>query len=348
MTHIVCIGDHFILPSLFEKAFKEVANDSSNFSFSHQQLPWPLEPFGPVGNVIEASGTEAQLLEVLKDHQYVLSHKSPFTEKVFKAAPNLKFIGICRGGPVNVDLEAATKAGVVVTYAPGRNAQAAAEFTIALILSSLRKISDADKEMKAGVWRGDYFVYENSGHELNGTTIGVIGFGAVGKIVSKILNAFGANILVHDPFADPKEIEKLNCKAVELNELMSQSFVVTLHSRLTEKTKHLINEDNLKLMPKGAILVNTARGGLLDYSSLPALLESGQLGGLALDVYDEEPPSKNYPLLKSKNVVLTPHLGGATKQTGAVAAKIVASDLNRFLKGEKMLFVANPQVLSNS
>jgi len=348
VTHIVCIGDHFILPSLFEKAFKEEVNDSSNFTFSHQQLPWPLEPFGPVGNVIEASGTEAQLLEVLKDHQYVLSHKSPFTEKVFKAAPNLKFIGICRGGPVNVDLEAATKAGVVVTYAPGRNAQAAAEFTIALILSSLRKISDADKEMKAGVWRGDYFVYEKAGQELNGTTVGVIGFGAVGKIVAKILNAFGANILVHDPFADPKEIEKLNCKAVELNELMSQSFVVTLHSRLTEKTKHLINADNLKLMPKGALLVNTARGGLLDYSSLPELLASGQLGGLALDVYDEEPPSQKYPLLKSQNVVLTPHLGGATKQTGAVAAKIVASDLNRFLKGEKMLFVANPQVLSKS
>jgi D-3-phosphoglycerate dehydrogenase len=333
---------------LFERAFKEEVNDSSNFTFSHQQLPWPLEPFGPVGNVIEASGTEAQLLEVLKDHQYVLSHKSPFTEKVFKAAPNLKFIGICRGGPVNVDLEAATKAGVVVTYAPGRNAQAAAEFTIALILSSLRKISDADKEMKAGVWRGDYFVYEKAGQELNGTTVGVIGFGAVGKIVAKILNAFGANILVHDPFADPKEIEKLNCKAVELNELMSQSFVVTLHSRLTEKTKHLINADNLKLMPKGALLVNTARGGLLDYSSLPALLESGQLGGLALDVYDEEPPSQKYPLLKSQNVVLTPHLGGATKQTGAVAAKIVAADLNRFLKGEKMMFVANPQVLSKS
>jgi D-3-phosphoglycerate dehydrogenase len=333
---------------LFEKAFKEEVNDSSNFTFSHQQLPWPLEPFGPVGNVIEASGTEAQLLEVLKDHQYVLSHKSPFTEKVFKAAPNLKFIGICRGGPVNVDLEAATKAGVVVTYAPGRNAQAAAEFTIALILSSLRKISNADKEMKAGVWRGDYFVYEKAGQELNGTTVGVIGFGAVGKIVAKILNAFGANILVHDPFADPKEIEKLNCKAVELNDLMSQSFVVTLHSRLTEKTKHLINADNLKLMPKGALLVNTARGGLLDYSSLPALLESGQLGGLALDVYDEEPPSQKYPLLKSQNVVLTPHLGGATKQTGAVAAKIVAADLNRFLKGEKMLFVANPQVLSKS
>jgi D-3-phosphoglycerate dehydrogenase len=333
---------------LFEKAFKEEVNDSSNFTFSHQQLPWPLEPFGPVGNVIEASGTEAQLLEVLKDHQYVLSHKSPFTEKVFKAAPNLKFIGICRGGPVNVDLEAATKAGVVVTYAPGRNAQAAAEFTIALILSSLRKISDADKEMKAGVWRGDYFVYEKAGQELNGTTVGVIGFGAVGKIVAKILNAFGANILVHDPFADPKEIEKLNCKAVELKELMSQSFVVTLHSRLTEKTKHLINADNLKLMPKGALLVNTARGGLLDYSSLPALLESGQLGGLALDVYDEEPPSQKYPLLKSQNVVLTPHLGGATKQTGAVAAKIVAADLNRFLKGEKMMFVANPQVLSKS
>ena len=348
MTHIVCIGDHIILPSLFEKAIKEEVNDSSNFTFSHQQLPWPLEPFGPVGNVIEASGTEAQLLEVLKDHQYVLSHKSPFTEKVFKAAPNLKFIGICRGGPVNVDLEAATKAGVVVTYAPGRNAQAAAEFTIALILSSLRKISDADKEMKAGVWRGDYFVYEKAGQELNGTTVGVIGFGAVGKIVAKILNAFGANILVHDPFADPKEIEKLNCKAVELNELMSQSFVVTLHSRLTEKTKHLINAENLKLMPKGALLVNTARGGFLDYSSLPALLESGQLGGLALDVYDEEPPSQKYPLLKSQNVVLTPHLGGATKQTGAVAAKIVASDLNRFLKGEKMLFVANPQVLSKS
>lgn len=345
MTHIVCIGDHFILPSLFETAFVNQMSNSSKFTFSHQQLPWPIEPFGPVGTVIEASGTEDQLLEVLQNHKYVLTHKSPFTNRVFEESPNLEFIGVCRGGPVNVDLTAATNAGVVVTYAPGRNAQAAAEFTIALMLSALRKISNADKEMKAGIWRGDYFVYENSGYELNDTNVGVIGYGAVGKIVANILKAFGANVFVHDPFANQVEIKEHKLNPVSLEELMKTCFVVTIHSRLTKETTHLINENNLKLLPKGALLVNTARGGLLDYDPLPELLETGQLGGLALDVYDEEPPSKNYPLLNAPNVVLTPHLGGATKQTGVVAANIVASDLKRFLLGEKLLYVANPEVL---
>ncbi|GEB48634.1 oxidoreductase [Streptomyces cacaoi] len=341
---VLASGDHFIAPQLFVDALKSAAPELE-FDFRTQTTPWPLEPFGPVGNVKEASGTEEQLLEALGDAEIALVQMAPFTADVIREAPNLKLIGVARGGPVNVDVEAATAAGIPVTFTPGRNAAAAAEFAIGLMLAALRRIPSSDAELKKGTWRGDYYAIENAGIELDGTTVGLVGYGAIGSIVARVLRAFGSHVLVADPYTDPAKAEADGVELVALEELLRRSSVVSLHARVTPETRHMLNADNLKLLPEGAVLVNSARGELMDYGPLPEMLRTGRLGALALDVYDVEPPPADWPLRQAPNVITTPHLAGATRQTADRAAAITAAQAAAFLRGERPQFVTNPEAL---
>ncbi|GAB3144850.1 2-hydroxyacid dehydrogenase [Amycolatopsis stemonae] len=340
---ILAAGDHFVGPALLAGAVRrELGGDAD---VAELKLPWPVEPFGPVGTVHEASGTEQQVIEALGAAEVAVTQMAPFTKQVFAAAEGLKLVSVCRGGPVNVDLAAATEAGVAVTYAPGRNAGAAAEFAVGMILAAMRRISTSSAELLAGTWRGDYYAYDQAGLEIGGTTVGLVGYGAIGSRVAKVLVAFGAEVLVADPFADPAAIEADGAHVVELDELLRRSFVVSLHARLTEQTRHLIDAGKLALLPEGAILVNTARGGLLDYAPLPGLLRSGRLGALALDVYDVEPPPADWALRDAPNVIATPHLAGCSRQTAERAAAIVAAEVGRYARGERLANLANPEVL---
>jgi D-3-phosphoglycerate dehydrogenase len=341
-VRILAAGDEFVGTDLLVSAVRAQVADAE---FTELSMPWPVEPFGPVGNVHEASGTEEQVIEAITGARVAVTQMAPFTKKVFAAAPDLKLVSVCRGGPVNVDLAAATEAGVAVTYAPGRNATAAAEFAVGMILAAMRRIATSSAELLAGTWRGDYYAYPNSGVELDGTTVGLVGYGAIGAKVARVLIAFGAHVLVADPFADKEKIAADGAELVELDELLRRSFVVSLHARLTEQTRHLIDAEKLALLPEGAVLVNSARGGLLDYAPLPGLLRSGRLGALALDVYDVEPPPADWPLRDAPNVIATPHLAGASRQTAERAAQIVAAEVGRFARGEQLANVANPDVL---
>lgn len=343
MTHILAAGDHFVAPGLFVDAIRRHEPDHE-LSFSQLVLPWPLEPFGPVGTVDEASGTAAELGAALDGVDIVVTQMAPFSREVFEQAPDLRLVSVCRGGPVNVDLAAATEAGVIVSFAPGRNAVAAAEYAVGLMLTAMRRVVTSDSELKAGTWRGDYYTYDNAGLELDGATVGLIGYGAIGRIVARVLLAFGATVITHDPYADAARIRADGVEVVELDELLTRSSVVSIHARLTPETRHILNGQNLALLPRGAVLVNSARGGLLDYEPLPDLLRSGHLGALALDVYDIEPPPPEWPLFDAPNVVMTPHLAGATRQTAERAAAIVAADVARYLAGEHPSHVANPAV----
>ena len=343
MTHILAAGDHFVAASLFIDAIRARA-PREDLTFSSITLPWPHTPFGPIGTVHEASGSVPELIDALNGARIAVTQMAPFTAEVFAHAPDLRLISVCRGGPVNVDLEAATKAGVIVSFAPARNAVAAAEFAVGLMLSAMRRIVTTDSELKAGNWRGDYYAFENTGLELDGATVGLIGYGAIGRIVARVLLAFGATVLAYDPYANPAALAADGVEVVDLEDLLRRSSVVSLHARLTAETHHLLNAENLALLPHGAVLVNSARGGLLDYAPLPDLLRSGRLGALALDVYDVEPPPPEWPLFSAPNVVMTPHLAGATQQTAHRAASIVSADIARYLTGEKPLHVANPLV----
>lgn len=341
MSRVLSAGDQFVRASHLAEAIRATVPADTDIEISEITLPWPIEPFGPVENVLEASGNVDDLIASLTGVEIAVTQMAPFTARVFDHCPDLRLIGVCRGGPVNVDIDAATKAGVVVVNAPGRNAQAAAEFAIGIMLAAMRRVSIADAELKAGAWRGDYYTYKSAGLEISGETIGLVGLGSISRIVARVLIAFGARVIAYDPYAAPLE----GVEAVELDELLRRSAVVSLHARLTPETHHLIDAGRLDQMRHGAILVNTARGGLLDYEPLPAMLASGRLGGLALDVYDHEPPPAHWPLLSSPNVVLTPHLAGATRQTAARAASIIADEVARYLAGQNLRFVLNSEAL---
>ena len=344
MTHILIAGDHFVTPELFRRAFAGTLQEP--FEVSELRVPWPLEPFGPVGSVNEASGTIEQMITALGDSDAAVTQMAPFTAEVFAARPKLRFVGVSRGGPINVDLDAATRSGVTVTFAPGRNAQAAAEFTVGLILAAMRRIPSSDSELRSGHWRGDYYALENVGAELGDSLVGLVGYGAIGRIVARILQAFGARVQAYDPYARAEDLTHDGVEQVSLDALLRTSNVVSLHARLTAETHHLIDARALDLLPDGAVLVNGARGGLLDYAPLPGLLESGRLAALALDVYDIEPPPTDWPLFHAPNVVLSPHLAGATRQTAERAASIVTADLADFIAGRTPAHVANPAVLT--
>ncbi|QBI54050.1 2-hydroxyacid dehydrogenase [Streptomonospora litoralis] len=343
---VLAAGDHFVSPDLLVAALEEEVRAGSlpPPETARLRLPWPVEPFGPVGGVEEASGTEEEVAEQLRGAEVCMTQMAPVTAKVIDACPDLRLVSVCRGGPVNVDLRAATRAGVAVTYAPGRNATAAAEYAIAMILAALRRVPAADAELREGRWRGDFYAYDQAGVELRGTSVGLVGYGAIGRIVARILRAFDAEVLVADPYTDAATAAEDGVRLVGLEELLSSCTVVSLHARLTEETRNLIDADRLALMPRGAVLVNTARGGLLDHAPLPEALRSGRLGALALDVYDVEPPPADWPLRGLPNVVTTPHLAGATRQTAERAARIVAAEVGRYLRGREPRHLANPEV----
>lgn len=341
-THILAAGDHFVLNRLLIDAVEREVPDG--VEFTEMTLPWPLTPFGPVAEVDEASGTEEQLIESLRGVEICITQMAPLTEKVLRACPDLKLFCISRGGPVNANLEAATRHGVAVTSAPGRNAAATAEHTLGMMLAAIRRIPQTNADLSAGTWRGDYYTYDNVGPELEGSTIGLVGYGAIGSRVARMLKGFGAEVLVHDPYVTA-DLLAGNAEQVGLDELLSRSLVVSLHARVTPETTRMIGAAQIAAMPAGSIIINCARGALLDYDALCDALDSGHLFGAAFDVFPEEPIPAGSRLLTTPNIVMTPHLAGASKQTAAKAAAIVAGDVGRYLRGEPLAHCANPDAL---
>jgi D-3-phosphoglycerate dehydrogenase len=341
MLTILAAGDQFVSPQLMTDALRaELA--PQEFSTTLLELPWPSVPFGPVGDVDEASGTEEDVIRAVGDASVAVTQMAPFTRKVFASAPDLELVAVCRGGPVNVDLEAASEAGVVVTYAPGRNAQAAAEYALGMILSAMRRIPQATAELRDGRWRGDYYAYPNAGVELADATVGLVGYGAIGRIVARALRVLGANVVVTDPYITAEQVEDHDIAVTDFETLMRRSAVVSLHARLTSDNRHMINAETLAWLPRGAILVNTARGGLVDSTAVLRALDEGRLEAAALDVYDVEPPPADSPLTRHPQVVCTPHLAGASRQTAHRAARLIAAEVGRLVRGEALAHVANP------
>jgi D-3-phosphoglycerate dehydrogenase len=341
-TTVLAAGDHFVLPGLLADAVTTATD--RGVDVLEIQLPWPHTPFGPVAEVIEASGTEDEIIAALQGVKICVTQMAPLTERILENCPDLELFCISRGGPVNANLEAATRHGVAVCYAPGRNATATAEHTLTLMLAAARGVGDTHTDLRQGTWRGDYYDYENCGIEISGATVGLIGYGAIGSRVAKVLLAMGAEVLVHDPYADPEALRGV-AEQVSLDELLSRSRIVSLHARVTEETKGMIGRAQIAAMPRGAILINCARGALLDYDAVCDALDSGQLAGAGFDVFPEEPIPAGSRLLTAPGVVLTPHIAGGSQEVAHRAADIVAGEVGRFLSGEPLAHCANPEVL---
>ncbi|MDH6623429.1 D-3-phosphoglycerate dehydrogenase [Streptomyces sp. LBL] len=335
-VRVVAAGDHFVLPGLITQAVGQEVGERP-LEVRELMLGWPLEPFGPVAEVQEASDAEDEMIEALSDGREVLvTQMGPVTERVLAASPDLRLVVVCRGGPVNVNLEAAKSHGVRVCFAPGRNAAATAEFTVGLLLAALRRIPQAhDLLARRGSWEGAaFYTYEHSGLELEDLPVGLIGYGAVGSRVARVLCAFGARVMVYDPYVRG-EIHGLRVSS--LDELLSRSRVVTLHARLTAETRGLLGARELGLLPRGAVVVNVARGPLLDEGALCDALESGQVSAAALDTYEREPlPAGSRLRALAERVVLTPHLGGASRAVAEKAAAIAAAEVGRWVRGEPL------------
>ncbi|MFB6817713.1 NAD(P)-dependent oxidoreductase [Streptomyces sp. NPDC056347] len=335
MTRILLAGDHFVRNSLLAEAlYRALGPLTVEPRLEELTLPWPLEPFGPVAEVTEASDAEDAMIAALEGAEVCVTQMGPFTEKVLAASPGLRLIVVCRGGPVNVNAAAARARGVHVCFAPGRNAAATAEFTVGLMLSALRRIPEAHHALAAdGRWDATHYTYEDCGLELEDTPVGLIGYGAVGSRVARVLSAFGARVEVYDPYVRG---DVHGMRAGSLEALLARSRVLTLHARLTPESRHLIGARELALLPRGSVLVNAARGALLDTDALCDALDSGQLRAAALDTYEQEPPPPGSRLFRTPNLLMTPHVAGASRAVAEKAARIAAAEVARYVRGEPL------------
>ena len=251
----------------------------------------------------------------------------------------LRAIVATRGEPSNVDVPAATAAGIPVLYTPGRNADAVAELTVGLLFAVNRRIVAADRDVRTGQVFTDTLPYQRYRSELlAGQTIGIVGLGAVGRAVRGRMEGLGLEVIAHDPYVAEA--------THSLGELLATADVVSMHAPPSAETAHMMGAPQFAAMRPGAVYLNTARAVLHDLDALVAALESGHLGGCGLDHFDGEQLPEGHPLCGRDDVVLTPHIGGASYHTEQVQASMVAADLQRLLDSGRPAHIANPEVLT--
>ena len=286
--------------------------------------------FNPTGKPL----TEEALIPLLKDCEGVLAGLDFVTEKVIGACPKLKAISRYGAGYDRVDLEAAKKAGVLVTNTPGVNAQAVGELAFGLVISLVRRIPFLDQQTRGGAW------IRSTGMELKGKTLGILGLGAIGKVVAKCGQGFGMKVIAYDPLISEEYCRKENIQSVSCDYLLRNSNVLSLHLPLNPETINYINKETIDIMPEGAFVVNTSRGSLVNEEDAYEALKMGKLGGLALDAFAVEPPGQS-PLFELDNVVVTPHTGAHTKESIENMANQAVKNLIDVLSGRDCLHILN-------
>ncbi|MBZ9746101.1 2-hydroxyacid dehydrogenase [Mesorhizobium sp. CO1-1-7] len=338
LRKIAIIGDNFMLPEVFRAKIEKVA--SGDLDIRTLQTAWPDEPmeFGNAAlgldKVKEYFGHPDEVVDFIGDAEILVTQLAPLSEGMMRRLPGLKLVAVSRGGPINIDMEAARVHGITVVNVPGRNATAVAEFTIGAILAETRLIRVGHEALRKGEWRGDLYRADRTGRELGEMTVGVVGYGNIGTKVVRLLRAFGCHVLVSDPYVQlSAEDRNAGVELVALDDLLSRSDVVTLHSRVTQETRGLIGKDTIARMKPGVIFVNTARGPLVDYDALYEALVSGQIASAMLETFAVEPVPSDWPLLQLPNVTLTPHIAGASVRTVTYAAEQAAEEVRRYLAG---------------
>lgn len=278
--------------------------------------------------------TEERLIDLLQDVDGAIVGLFPVTEHAMAKAPRLKVISVHGVGVDQIDLKAADRLGILVANCPGSNGQAVADLTIGLMIAVARTIPQADRQVRNGAWGSDF------GGELWQKTLGLIGFGYIGRAVAERAAGFGMKILVFDPFVEPNGIDLPNIAVVPLQDLLQQSDFVSLHAALSSDNKEMIGPEELALMKPSAYLINTARGGLVDETALYEALRINKIAGAALDTFVNEPPTGS-PLLTLENIVVTPHSGSHTKESIERMGVTSALNVVRTLQGDQPLHRVN-------
>ena len=337
---IIGIGDLLIPCEYIEKAFAGFRS----VGYDLQTIEWNQDGIDKLQNtniLIEQNGPEAYevedyMIEAIKDVDIIITQFFPINRKVIEACKNLKAIGVLRGGYENIALDLCNERGIKVFHTPGRNANAVADFAVGMLLCEARNIARSHALLKEGKWVKEYANKDNV-PDLCDKTVGIIGYGAIGKKVAQRLKAFDMNIIVYDPY-----LKDENVKTVSLEELFSRSDFITIHSRLTKENEKMVNYELLSLMKPTAYFINTARSGLVDEDALERILKERKIAGAAIDVFEMEPPGKDYKFLKYDNVTVTPHMAGSTKDAFTHSPVLLAEQLYEvFINGKTSSYLIN-------
>lgn len=282
--------------------------------------------------------SEDELIKIIGAYDaLIIRSATTVTPRLLAAATRLKLVGRAGVGVDNVNLDAATHKGVIVMNTPLGNITSAAEHAVALLMAVARNVSAADASVKAGKWEKKKF----TGVELNGKTLGVIGMGKVGQIVTRAAHGLGMKVIALDPFLPERRARELNIELAQLDTVLAQADFLTLHTPLTETTRNLINAENLAKMKPTARLVNCARGGIVDEAALITALESGAIAAAAMDVFSAEPLPQDSPLRSAPNLILTPHLGASTEEAQVKVAEAIARQAVAYFNEGKILNAVN-------
>ena len=299
-----------------------------------------LKPYGEVVVYSTRAESEEELITRLENAWALINVRAytQFTRSLMESLPELEIISILGTGTDNVDLEAATGHGIVVTNTPAASTVSVAEHAFALLIDCARFVALGDRKIRQGEW------YHSTGFELEGKTLGLVGLGLIAQHAAKIGRGFGMNVVSWSRTKDEERARRCGVKLVEFDELLRISDFISLHLRLTEETKGIISEREFGLMKSNAILVNTARGAIVDEYALVQALREKKITAAGLDVFDQEPLPSDHPLLELDNVVLTPHLGWVTHEASERLEKMPVDNIINYREG-KPTFVVNPEVL---
>ena len=318
---------------------KIVVLDSS--ALEYDGMNW--EPMGKLGSLEVYHRTPDELiLSRIGDAGYVFVNGTPLTEQTINAAPNLKWIGVLSTGYNLVDTAAAAKRGIPVCNSPGYAASTVAELAFCLLLEIVRGVGDISNAVKSGGWKkgADFYSGRIGLQELFGSTFGVVGYGDIGRRSAEIAIGFGMDLLVHDDYVDRNRHPQT--QFVSFDELLERSDVVSLHCPLNEQTEHIINKDSIAKMKDGAVLINTARGGLVDEAALSEALGSGKLAAAGCDSVSEEPIKPDNPLMTARNAMITPHIGWASREARQRLMDVAVKNLASHLDGKTINAVNMP------
>jgi len=315
--------------------------------------------------------SEDELIALLRGAEIFIVEFEQVTARVIEACPDLKLIMCVRGNPVNVDRNACTARGIPLLYTPGRNANSVAEFIVGAMIALIRNIARSYHELRSGRYLGEpkdniydvtyrddmvwsmndpgtnpYIVFK--GFEVFGKTFGMVGYGAIGRKLAKILQAMGMRIMAYDPYVPPEELEADGIEAATMEEVFSRSDFVSIQCKVTEETKGLIGAREISLMKPTAYFINTARGVIVDQKALMDALLEKRIAGAVLDVFWEEPLPANHPLLQMDNVLITPHIAGASRDVPVQHSLMIADEIARYVKGEGPKRLFNKEVLKQN
>ena len=325
---IVGIGDLLIPAEYIREGFQPFVDAGHQLEL----IEWKRKDIEELQNInlqIEKEGcesfeTEDEIVAALRDADIIITQFCPINRKVL----DLKAIGVLRGGMENVNLQLCRERGIEVFNTPGRNANAVADYAVGMLLCEARNIARSHSLLKEGKWVKDYS-NRDCVPDLCGKIAGIIGYGAIGRKVVQRLKAFDMKIIVYDPYLQDEDVT-----SVSLEELFQTADFVSVHSRLSEENRKMITYELLSSMKPTAYFINTARSGLVDEDALEAVLKEGKIAGAAIDVFETEPPGKNYKFLKYDNVTVTPHMAGSTRDAFTHSPILLCERMSeKYLKG---------------